>query len=84
MFIYYFYPAQSFNIKADGYAKGKIVIKLFKRYSRFKKRALLGKSFLGKGYFVSTLGVDGEMLKKYVKYQEMEERRVEEQQGFDF
>ena len=43
--------------------------------------AVLGESFLGPGYFVSSVGIDEETIRKYVKYQEKEEKREEHQQG---
>ena len=68
-----------------GVLKGKIAIKLFKSYPKLKKKPYLGNHFWGRGYFVSTVGLDEEMIKKYVKYQEKEEKKVESQQRrFDF
>ncbi|WP_268224958.1 IS200/IS605 family transposase [Sinomicrobium oceani] len=71
--------------KLMGTLKGKIAIKLFKSYPRLKKKPYWGNHFWARGYFVSTVGLDEETIKKYVKYQEKEERRVEDQQQrFDF
>lgn len=68
-----------------GTLKGKIAIKLFKSYPKLKQKPYWGNHFWAKGYFVSTVGLDEEMIKKYVKYQEKEEKKIEnEQQGFDF
>jgi len=35
---------------------------------------------LTRGYFVSTIGLDEEMIKKYVQHQEKEEKKIEDQQ----
>ena len=71
--------------KLMGTLKGKIAIKLFKSYPKLKKKPYWGNHFWARGYFVSTVGLDEEMIKKYVKYQEKEEKRVEDhQQKFDF
>jgi putative transposase len=71
--------------KLMGTLKGKIAIKLFKSYPKLKKKPYWGNHFWARGYFVSTVGLDEETIKKYVKYQEKEERRVEDQQRqFDF
>jgi len=71
--------------KLMGTLKGKIAIKLFKSYPLLKKKPYWGNHFWARGYFVSTVGVDEEMIRKYVKYQEEEEKKVEAQQGsFDF
>lgn len=71
--------------KLMGTLKGKLAIKLFKSYPKLKNKPYWGNHFWARGYFVSTVGLDEEMIKKYVKYQEKEEKRVEEQQQkFDF
>ncbi len=68
-----------------GVLKGKIAIKLFKSYPELKKKPYWGNHFWARGYFVSTVGLDEEMIKKYVKHQEKEEKKEEFQQtSFDF
>ena len=68
-----------------GILKGKLAIKLFKSYPRLKQKPYWGNRFWARGYFVSTVGIDEEVIKRYVKYQEEEEKRIEEQQHrFDF
>ena len=68
-----------------GVLKGKIAIKLFKSYPKLKKKPYWCNHFWARGYFVSTVGLDEEMIKKYVKYQEKEEKKAEsQQQRFDF
>ena len=68
-----------------GTLKGKIAIKLFKSYPKMKEKPYWGNHFWARGYFVSTVGVDEEMIRKYVRYQEEEEKKIESQQGhFDF
>ncbi len=59
-----------------GTLKGKLAIKLFKSYPELKKRPYWGNHFWARGYFVSTVGLDADMIKRYVKYQENEERRI--------
>tara|TARA_R110000868_G_C10443251_1_gene725563 strand:- start:68 stop:508 length:441 start_codon:yes stop_codon:yes gene_type:complete len=71
--------------KLMGILKGKIAIKLFKTYPKLKEKPYWGNHFWARGYFVSTVGLDEEMIRKYVKYQEKEEKAVEaNQQKFDF
>lgn len=71
--------------KLMGILKGKIAIKLFKSYPKLKQNPYWGNHFWARGYFVSTVGLDEEMIRKYVKHQEKEEKIVEEnQQKFDF
>ena len=68
-----------------GMVKGKLAIKLFKSYPEMKKKPYWGNHFWARGYFVSTVGIDEEMIKRYVKYQEKQEKQIEEQQHkFDF
>ena len=66
-----------------GTIKGKIAIKLFKSYPMLKKKPYWGNHFWSRGYFVNTVGINEDMIKRYVKYQEDEERK-EEQDGKDF
>ena len=64
-----------------GTIKGKIAIKMFKSYPKLKKKPYWGNHFWARGYFVNTVGVNEEMIKKYVKYQEEEERKEEGDQN---
>ena len=64
-----------------GTIKGKIAIKIFKSYPKLKKKPYWGNHFWARGYFVNTVGVNEEMIKKYVKYQEEEERKEERDQN---
>ncbi len=68
-----------------GTLKGKLAIKLFKSYPKMKQKPYWGNHFWARGYFVSTVGIDEEVIKRYVKYQENEEKQIEsQQQKFDF
>ena len=71
--------------KLMGVLKGKLVIKLFKSYPELKKKPYWGNHFWARGYFVSTVGLDEEMIRKYVRHQEKEEKKAEaNQQKFEF
>lgn len=68
-----------------GTVKGKTAIKLFKSYAGMRQKPYWGNHFWARGYFASTVGIDEEMIRRYVKYQEKEEKKEEQQQGsFDF
>jgi putative transposase len=68
-----------------GILKGKLAIKLFKSYPKMKEKPYWGNHFWARGYFVSTVGIDEDVIKRYVKHQEEEEKRIDEQQHrFDF
>jgi len=69
--------------KLMGVVKSKTAIKIFKSYPKLKKKPYWGNHFWSRGYRVDTIGLDEEKIRKYVKYQEEQERK-EEQQGFDF
>ncbi len=56
-----------------GTLKGKLAIKLFKSYPNLKQKPYWGNHFWSRGYFVTTVGVDEEIIRRYVKYQEKEE-----------
>ena len=58
-----------------GILKGKLAIRLFKTYPNLKKKPYWGNHFWSRGYFVSTVGLDEEMIRRYVKYQENEEKK---------
>ena len=67
-----------------GTLKGKLAIKLFKSYPKLKQKPYWGNHFWSRGYFVSTIGIDEEMILRYVKYQEGEDKKEESQtRNFD-
>ena len=67
-----------------GTLKGKLAIKLFKTYPKLKEKPYWGNHFWSRGYFVTTVGVDEEIIKRYVKYQEGEDKKEEGQtRNFD-
>jgi len=66
-----------------GMLKGKTAIKLFKSFPTLKKKPYWGKHFWSRGYCVSSIGLDENKIRKYVKYQEERERQEEgDQQEF--
>ena len=60
-----------------GVLKGKTAIKLFKSYPALKQKPYWGNHFWARGYFVNTVGINEDMIRRYVQYQEKEERTVE-------
>jgi len=63
-----------------GLLKGKLAIKLLKSYPKLRKKPYWGNHFWARGYFVSTVGVDEDMIRRYVRYQEERDREMERQQ----
>jgi len=58
-----------------GVVKGKSALRVFTRFPQLRKRPYWGNHFWTKGYCVDTVGLDAEMIRQYVKYQEKEERK---------
>jgi len=63
--------------KLLGTVKGKTAIQVFRQFPYLKKKPYWGNHFWAKGYCVDTVGVDAEMIRQYVKYQEKLERSLE-------
>ena len=60
-----------------GTLKGKTALQVFRQFSYLKERPYWGNHFWAKGYCVDTVGVDAEMIRRYVKHQEQLERNLE-------
>jgi len=59
-----------------GYLKGKLATRLFARYERLGRR-YWGRHLWSRGYCVSTIGLDEDKIRKYVKWQEQREKHLE-------
>jgi len=62
-----------------GYLKGKLAIKLFRQYERLGRR-YWGRHLWSRGYCVSTVGLDEDKIRKYVKWQEKKDQDDEASQ----
>ena len=60
-----------------GFLKGKCAIKIFDKHLELKKR-YWGRHFWAKGYCVSTVGLDEDKIRKYVKWQRVKDKRMEQ------
>ena len=60
-----------------GTVKGRTAIRVLNKYRSLKEKPYWGNHFWVNGYCVDTVGLDAEMIRKYVKYQESKERRSE-------
>ena len=63
-----------------GYLKGKLAIRIFQRYEKLGKQ-FWGRHLWGRGYCVSTIGIDEKRIREYVQWQENKEREIEKLQG---
>lgn len=75
-------PRESIS-EVMGILKGKTAIALFKGIPGLKKRPYWGNHFWSRGYCVTTIGMDEEKIRRYVKYQEDNER-LEEDSAKDY
>ena len=60
-----------------GFIKGKSAIHVVRAFGE-RKRNFVGQHFWARGYFVSTLGRDEEVIRDYIRRQEDEDRRSDQ------
>ena len=60
-----------------GFLKGKSAIRIHREFFG-QKRNFTGRHFWAKGYCVSTVGLDEQTIREYIRNQEAEEKRVEQ------
>jgi len=56
-----------------GMIKGKSALRVFSKFKNLKEKKYWGNHFWSRGYCIDTVGLDSEMIRKYVKYQEKRE-----------
>jgi putative transposase len=62
-----------------GYIKGKSAISIARHFGGRQKN-FTGEVFWARGYFVSTVGLDEEMVRAYIRNQEQEDERYDQMQ----
>jgi REP-associated tyrosine transposase len=60
-----------------GYMKGKSAIPIARKFGG-RQRNFTGEMFWAKGYFVSPVGLDEEMVRAYIRNQEHEDERLDQ------
>jgi putative transposase len=65
-----------------GYIKGKSAIAIARRYMDRKKN-FVGMNFWARGYYVSTVGKNEEQVRRYIREQEKEDRRLDQLKMFE-
>ncbi len=60
-----------------GYLKGKSAIAIARQFEG-RRRNFTGSSFWARGYYVSTVGLDEEVVREYIRNQEEEDERLEQ------
>ncbi len=65
-----------------GYIKGTSPIQIARTVGG-RRRNFAGQHFWARGYFASTMGRDEKTIRKYIRRQEAEDRRLDQMQMFD-
>lgn len=60
-----------------GYLKGKRAIQIARQFGG-RERNFTGESFWARGYFVSTVGLDEQVVRAYIRNQESEDERYDQ------
>ncbi len=58
-----------------GMLKGKTALRLFSRFPYLTSKPYWGHHFWANGYCVDMVGLSGEMVRKYVKYQDEQDKK---------
>ena len=66
-----------------GTVKGRTAIRVFNRFQHLRRKPYWGNHFWSNGYCVGTVGLDADMMRKYVRYQEKKEQLMEQLQLID-
>lgn len=61
-----------------GTIKGRTAIRVFNKFRQLKTKPYWGNHIWATDYCIDTVGLNAEMIRKYVKYQEAKERRDEQ------
>jgi putative transposase len=65
-----------------GFVKGKSAIHIARTHMNRRKN-FIGENFWARGYYVSTIGKDEEVVRRYIKQQEAEDRRIDQLKLFE-
>jgi len=60
-----------------GYLKGKSAITIARKFGG-RKRNFTGEVFWARGYFVSTVGLDEDLVRAYIRHQQTEDERYDQ------
>ncbi len=61
-----------------GTVKGRTAIRVLNKFKQLRQKPYWGNHFWARGYCVDTVGLDSEKIRKYVKYQEEQEKKYEQ------
>ena len=72
--------APKYNVSGIvGFLKGKLTTSLFYHYDKLGKK-YWGRHLWSRGFCVSSVGLDEDKIRKYVRYQEKKDREIEQNQ----
>jgi putative transposase len=74
-------PPKYAESEVEGYIKGKSAIAIARTYLG-KRQNFTGQNFWSWGHYVSTVGRDEEMIRKYIREQENEDKRLDQLEMF--
>ncbi|WP_432579486.1 IS200/IS605 family transposase [Vibrio sinus] len=63
-----------------GFVKGRTAIRLFSKFPYLRKKKLWGNKFWQRGYFVDSVGMNEEIIRRYVRHQDRVGKEEEERQ----
>jgi putative transposase len=75
-------PPKYFVAQVVGFIKGKSAIHIARTFMNRRKN-FTGENFWARGYYVSTAGKDEEVVRRYIRHQESEDRRVDQLKLFE-
>lgn len=75
--VYLAIPPKYAIAQVVGYIKGKSAIHIARTFGK-RTRNFTGEHFWARGYFVSTVGRDEEVIRNYIRRQEDEDRRLDQ------
>jgi putative transposase len=75
--VYISIPPKYAVAQVVGYIKGKSAIHIARTYGG-RARNFVGENFWARGYFVSTVGRDEQVIRAYIQRQEAEDRRLDQ------
>ena len=72
-------PPSTAVSQAVGFLKGRSAIKIFNKFGTLKQKRYWGHHFWPKGYCATTVGLNKEQIKAYVRWQHKKDQQVESQ-----
>jgi putative transposase len=60
-----------------GTVKGRTALGILNKFRKLKQKPFWGNHLWARGYCVDTVGLDAEMIRKYLKYQKKQEEQFE-------